>query len=236
MLDARYTVPPNPPPVIKLCAIAEDYAGNESDKCAEFPTGDVWKGTMRSEVQASFGVGPGYSCSSVFETTLKLVVNANGEISGDWRTVYVSSTCHRITPHFSLVTGGLKGRAYSDRLEFHFEKGDMVPAGSVNWGFGVGRAQGETPFVVPITAPGIAEGQSTARYDPNPGNHYGTTDMIRLRCETCARGVGSNREHQRPGLRYLGTASGRSPSGTTPEALLWSERSMREDSSSCRGT
>ena len=42
-LAARYTVPPNPPPVIKLCAIAKDYAGNESDKCAEFPTGEVWK-------------------------------------------------------------------------------------------------------------------------------------------------------------------------------------------------
>ena len=185
VLAARYTVPPNPPPVIKLCAIAEDYAGNESAKCAEFPTGDVWKGTMRSEVQASFPVGPGYSCSSVFDTTLELVVNATGEISGHYRTVYASSTCHRITPHFSFVTGRLKGRAYNDRLEFYFfEMGTMVPAGSVNWGFGVVR--GETPYIVPITAPGIAEGQSTARYAPHPGGQYATTDMIRLRCETCA--------------------------------------------------
>ena len=31
--EATYTVPSNPPPIIKLCALAEDYVGNESSNC-----------------------------------------------------------------------------------------------------------------------------------------------------------------------------------------------------------
>ncbi len=33
---ATYTVPNNPPPTIKICAIAEDYIGNESAQCGDF--------------------------------------------------------------------------------------------------------------------------------------------------------------------------------------------------------
>jgi hypothetical protein len=35
-----YIVPDNPPPAILLCAVADDYVGNESTKCAAFPTVD----------------------------------------------------------------------------------------------------------------------------------------------------------------------------------------------------
>jgi hypothetical protein len=45
-LEVTYTVPPNPPPVIRLRAVAEDFAGNKDDDVGEFPTGD-WHGTIR---------------------------------------------------------------------------------------------------------------------------------------------------------------------------------------------
>ena len=45
-LEVTYTVPPNPPPIIRLRAIAEDFAGNKDDVVAEFPTGD-WHGTIK---------------------------------------------------------------------------------------------------------------------------------------------------------------------------------------------
>ena len=43
---ARYIVPADPPPVIRLDAVAEDFAGNVERDLGEFPTGD-WHGTMR---------------------------------------------------------------------------------------------------------------------------------------------------------------------------------------------
>lgn len=39
------------------------------------------------------------------------------------------------------MTFGLKGRAYSDRLEFDFGESERVPAGFVNWGLGAGPAR-----------------------------------------------------------------------------------------------
>jgi len=50
--EATYTVPSNPPPIINLCALAEDYAGNESSNCGEFVTGD-WYGTLREHAQGN---------------------------------------------------------------------------------------------------------------------------------------------------------------------------------------
>ena len=40
-----YTVPSNPPPIVRLRAIAEDFAGNVDTDIGEFPTGD-WYGTF----------------------------------------------------------------------------------------------------------------------------------------------------------------------------------------------
>lgn len=40
--EATYTVPSNPPPLIKICALAEDYVGNEGSICGDFPTGQYY--------------------------------------------------------------------------------------------------------------------------------------------------------------------------------------------------
>ena len=45
MLEVTYTVPSNPPPIIRLRAVAEDFAGNQDFDVGEFPTGD-WYGTF----------------------------------------------------------------------------------------------------------------------------------------------------------------------------------------------
>lgn len=41
-LEVTYTVPPNPPPVIKLRSTAWDHAGNKDEDVGEFPTGDFY--------------------------------------------------------------------------------------------------------------------------------------------------------------------------------------------------
>ena len=44
-LDGVYTVPANPPPIVRLRARASDFAGHFAQDIAEFPTGD-WYGTF----------------------------------------------------------------------------------------------------------------------------------------------------------------------------------------------
>ena len=184
--EATYTVPENPPPIIKICVIAEDYAGNQGVKCGEFPTGDVWKGTMHTDVQASFDPGKAnaYSCSSAFDATLRLVI-ARGEISGDGRAVYASSTCREgVYPRCAAIPFKLQGRAYSDRLEVHFVFTELVPPKCANWGFASAYFMGQT-VTIPITAPGVANGQGTSTYKPDAVTKYDTNDTVHLKCTTC---------------------------------------------------
>ena len=49
---ATYTVPRKPPPIVEICAHAEDYADNPKSNCADFATGE-WRGTLREHAQGS---------------------------------------------------------------------------------------------------------------------------------------------------------------------------------------
>ena len=44
-LDGVYTVPANPPPLVRLRVVTKDFAGNETELWADFPTGD-WHGRI----------------------------------------------------------------------------------------------------------------------------------------------------------------------------------------------
>jgi len=66
-------VPSNPPPIIKICAIAEDYVGNESSQCGEFVTGNKWEGTMHSETTGNYGFA-GTCTGEAWDFDLYLVV------------------------------------------------------------------------------------------------------------------------------------------------------------------
>jgi hypothetical protein len=45
-VEATYTVPANPPPIVRLAALAEDHAGLMDIDVGEFPTGGDWYGTF----------------------------------------------------------------------------------------------------------------------------------------------------------------------------------------------
>lgn len=49
---ATYTVPANPPPIVRLKALAKDHAGLEDTDVGEFPTGD-WYGTITSHAKGN---------------------------------------------------------------------------------------------------------------------------------------------------------------------------------------
>lgn len=81
---ATYTVPKNPPPIIKICSIAEDYQGNESSQCGEFPTGDKLKGKLSSTTTIKAGTGVGKEILFTYQTDadLSLTLQDDGTVTG----------------------------------------------------------------------------------------------------------------------------------------------------------
>jgi len=85
-LEATYTVPNDPPPIIHLHAIAEDGVGLHDGEDADFPTGDKWEGTWHvtgiHDAQL-YGAGGNVRRQETFDATLTFYVAANGAIIGD---------------------------------------------------------------------------------------------------------------------------------------------------------
>jgi hypothetical protein len=83
-LDAIYYVPrfPPPPPIIKLCALTEDFAGDQNTKCGEFRTGNKWNGKLHL-VSSITSSDYGLLCSNeTFDGEFSLVVAPNGQVQG----------------------------------------------------------------------------------------------------------------------------------------------------------
>jgi hypothetical protein len=80
-----YTVPPDPPPIIRLTVVADDFAGNEASEAGAFPTAD-WYGQIefvdrRVPIQA-FRKGLIEQRATV---DLRLDHDANGKLTGQAR-------------------------------------------------------------------------------------------------------------------------------------------------------
>jgi hypothetical protein len=174
-LEATYTVPPNPPPVVELCVVADDWAGNGEDrgswKCAQFPTGEIWTGTLHGEWRnpAAAGLGPHVVIEgdlvSYHDDTVMLTVAPDGSVSGEGSSTAVAPMG---PPGSYTVT--LSGTREDDAFR-PLRVSYSVGGGSADW-------------VVPIRGR-TAEGtfQSTA----------GTTTYtltIKLTCVSCEEAVG----------------------------------------------
>jgi hypothetical protein len=124
-LEATYTVPPDPPPVVELCIVAEDWAGNGAErgswKCAEFPTGEVWTGTIVEE----FAPGGGQVVAE--GKNVKLMVGTDGAVNGTWALTFTRCT----VPNCNLVghTDSLTVSGKRDGSGFHLTL--TGPGGSV---------------------------------------------------------------------------------------------------------
>jgi hypothetical protein len=113
-----YTVPNNPPPVIRLTAVAHDFANNESATLsADFYTGDVWTGTAHIVTHITYPPAL-HECQAteVDDYTFNLVVGAKGAVHGTDTKLAKVTSCGPTTT-FSLrfpVSGQLTD------TEFHF--------------------------------------------------------------------------------------------------------------------
>jgi hypothetical protein len=91
-LTTTYTVPANPPSVIRLTAVAHDFANNESAMLsADFPTGNVWMGTMHVVIHSTHpNLCP---ATIVLDSTISLVVGDKGDVHGTRSQVLKETTC-----------------------------------------------------------------------------------------------------------------------------------------------
>lgn len=101
LVPVTYTVPDNPPPAILLCAIADDYMGNESSKCAAFPTVDDCLTSPGKEM------GVGAPCIQGTQETVYNATIVNGR--------FTDFVLNPLSAHFylwSVGPGQLKGQAH----------------------------------------------------------------------------------------------------------------------------
>ncbi len=172
--QATYTVPSNPPPIIKICVIAEDYAGNQGTNCGEFYTGKVWTGTIHATGTGTGPGGTGGSFTGTYDGKLTLVEGADGAITGHAQVA--ASGCSAVKPAKSIlfdVTGTDNGK----QLELQIVPSSFRIDGT-NCGFGYGWVA--DPYgsphsaIIPITAPGMAQGAWEGHFD-----HPSTTATVR---------------------------------------------------------
>ncbi len=106
-IQGTYRVRRSDPAVIELCAVAQDYAPNETKKCAKWYKGEVWEGTMNHTVTTPFGGG---LCPNpvMLQGEVSLNVKPNGEVTG----TYDVTGCGVSEPHAEF-TGTATDRAFT---------------------------------------------------------------------------------------------------------------------------
>lgn len=171
VIEASYKVPNNPPPVIKLCAIAEDYAENESFKCGEFPTGDVWEGTLHTDVT---NAGQYVTCTGNWDANIKIVAAEDGNVSGT-ASVFKASVNSCGTGPYAIVGSKWTITAVVNDAGFTFPLSQFIGGGMVQGSAFIqksGRKQ--------------ASGTATPSYSPGGGQTHSFVMTFDLKCKTCA--------------------------------------------------
>ncbi|MFN0218113.1 MAG: hypothetical protein ACKVP4_04765 [Hyphomicrobium sp.] len=78
-VEATYTVPDNPPPIVRLTAVAEDHVGLMDTDAAEFPTKGDWFGTLKF---SSEGVVLGVTTTITDLMDIVLDYDGQGNLTG----------------------------------------------------------------------------------------------------------------------------------------------------------
>lgn len=195
--EATYTVPKNPRPIIRICAITEDYVGNESSACPEFPTGDEWEGTMHSETTGNYAAG-GTCTGEAWDFFVYLVVGGDGTVEGHAQAS-LASMPQCAGPGMAYVNYGQQAKNFGGdvsgkfdgkqfNLQFVEARLDGATLGLLNysllsWPF----RNLVTTIVVPVRTATTAQGETSTSVAVPPSN--GTVasghHTVALRCITC---------------------------------------------------
>ena len=177
-----YIVPSNPPPIIHLHALAEDAVGNQRGEDGDFPTVDVWTGTMHSETTGDYG-SAGACTGESWDFELRLLAGGDGNVTGK-ATGHLASMPKCIGLGFQSsnwaatqnknaaydVAGRLNGRQFDLRFvptSGDNGKGDL---GLLNYSLGLVRYGRPYPTIaVPLTSAATARGDTSTRIPVQDG-------------------------------------------------------------------
>jgi hypothetical protein len=119
--QGTYEVPEDAPPIVEICGIAEDFAGNIQTTCNKYYTGEVWEGTTNSTVTTLYGGGP---CGNPVHVKgkVQLVVAEDGSVAGTFDV----TGCGVSQPH-----GEITGTATDEGFVFPqfvvYTNGSLIP-------------------------------------------------------------------------------------------------------------
>jgi hypothetical protein len=200
--EATYTVPKDPPAVIKICAITEDYVGNESSQCGEFPTGDLWKGTLHAKSSQFFGLSPldgsPLQClDEEWDINLDLVVLSDGSVTGKGDGQLASMPkCSFPEERYDLEghtisCPGIRGRF--DGKEFQLQFPAARPGEQHGTLGGIvslsGSPPGQNPPTLRVQVIGsdMAKGQTKTDVNIDGPRHATGLFDIALKCANCSK-------------------------------------------------
>lgn len=185
--EATYTVPKDPPPIIKICVIAEDYAGNQGSKCGEFRTANKWNGKFHLVSSVS-------NFNETWDGKFSVVVGANGDVQGKGSAHCVAAQCpwgNNATQAEFDVRGTFKRSQF--QLAFSETAMDGPNCGLANYTFFLdpefisigGSSRSPSGFTVPVMAPGDAEAKLSNSATVTNRAVGGGQITITMLCEDC---------------------------------------------------
>ncbi len=191
--SGAYTVPPNPPDEVKICVHTEDYAKNLAFKCATFPTGETWSGTIHSETNGNYGAA-GNCVGEAWDMTFSVKVAGDGIVTGSgsgklgsmpkcsgpgFNNDYTASQAHNV--EFS-VSG--KKTALGFELQLTETKIDGGTAGLLNYSLVVRSAN--VTLSIPFTDPANAEGVTRVNRPATGGVASAAAEhQVKMQCTGC---------------------------------------------------
>jgi hypothetical protein len=164
-----YTVPRNPPPIVRLKAIAQDFANLSDFDIGEFPTREMWRGYIKLERDQ---VNP--RCSPVTsETEFTIEVADDGQISGVGTFAHSGYTCQGVGAAPATL-GTIKLAGEKRQGEFAISVSDWEPKSAFTPRIPIGH------WIVEVAQRRTAE----ATFSP-PGASGTILFRVALECQTC---------------------------------------------------
>ncbi len=197
IVDFVLTVPKDPPSVIEVRFVAVDFADRQDEETLYYPTtGHLWKGTVHATasyvmhvhgVNGIITLGP---YAGTYDGTLTLAEDSQGDIKGHGSVQASGCEVPELQGGSSPATYvdfEVRGTDNGKQLELQIILSSLRKNGDqCGFGYGWVATPGASPSsaVIPITAPGTAQGALYARAEVASAQ-YTSDYQVALTCTDC---------------------------------------------------